>query len=117
MAAGTATGQPTAVTASYTVTAIYSGDAIYRSSTNTLVVGSGVNPTPPTLSSGVSGNQLTLSWPADRTGWSLQTQTNSRTVGLSTNWVLVPGSTTNNHVIVPIDPKNPTVFYRLQYAP
>ena len=115
--AGTATGKPTAVPASYTLTAIYSGDGTYRSSTNTLVVGSGVNPTPPTLSSGVSGNQLTLSWPADRIGWSLQSQTNSRSVGLSTNWFDVAGSTTNNQVVIPIDPKNPTVFYRLQYAP
>jgi hypothetical protein len=79
-------------------------------------VGSGVNPTPPPLTSSVSGNQLTLSWPADRIGWSLQAQTNGLGAGLSTNWVTI-GYEDTNTATIPINPANPTVFFRLQYAP
>jgi hypothetical protein len=104
VASGVANSTPTAVPASYTITAIYSGDGTYRSSTNTLVVGSGVNPTPPLLTSSISGNQLTLSWPADRTGW-------------STNWFPVVGSTATNQMTFTINPANPTVFFRMQYTP
>jgi hypothetical protein len=43
----------------------------------------------------------------------LETQTNSPGVGLGTNWVTVAGSTATNHVVVPIDPSNGSVFYRL----
>jgi hypothetical protein len=59
----------------------------------------------------VSGNLLDISWPAS--GGRLQTQTNSPGVGLGTNWVTVPGSTTTNRVVVPIDTANGSVFYRL----
>ena len=58
---------------------------------------------------------LTLSWPADHTGWQLQTQANSLSAGINTNWVNVVGSTTTNKVVVPINPINGTVFYRLVY--
>ena len=111
---GSANSTPTAVPASYTLTAIYSGDGIYASSTNTLVV-VGVNATPTNLVSSVSGGVLTLSWPADHTGWTLQAQTNSLSTGLGTNWVTVTGSTATNKVIQAIDPANPAVFYRLKY--
>jgi fibronectin type 3 domain-containing protein len=76
-----------------------------------------INPNPTTITTSLSGNQLTLLWPADHTGWTLQSQTNSLTVGLSTNWVNVPGSTTTNQVIVTVDPTQPTVFYQLEYTP
>ena len=59
----------------------------------------------------VSGNLLDISWPV--AGGRLQTQTNSPGVGIGTNWVTVPGSTTTNRVVVPIDPANGSVFYRL----
>jgi len=63
------------------------------------------------LTAQVSGNLLDLSWPV--AGGRLQTQTNSLGVGLGTNWVTVPGSTATNHVVVPIDPADGTVFFRL----
>jgi glucose/arabinose dehydrogenase len=63
------------------------------------------------LTAKVSGNLLDISWPV--AGGSLQSQTNSPGVGISTNWVTVPGSTATNHVVVPIDPANGSVFYRL----
>ncbi|HEU5396457.1 MAG TPA: hypothetical protein VFV81_04765, partial [Verrucomicrobiae bacterium] len=62
-----------------------------------------------------SGSALTLSWPVDHTGWTLQSQTNTLGVGLGTNWVDVPGSTTTNTVVIPIGPRNGSVFFRLKY--
>ena len=58
-----------------------------------------------------TGNTLDISWPI--AGASLQIQTNTLSAGLGTNWVTLPGSTTTNRIIVPIDPANGTVFYRL----
>lgn len=66
-----------------------------------------------TITSTFSGGNLTLTWPADETGWQLQVQTNSLSVGLSNNWVAVPNSTTTNQVIIPVDNTQGVVFYRL----
>jgi autotransporter-associated beta strand protein len=55
------------------------------------------------------GTTLSLSWSS---GWKLQVQTNSLSVGLGSNWVtLTDGTTTSTNV--PIVPSNPSVFYRL----
>jgi hypothetical protein len=116
IANGTANGTPTAVPASYSVTAIYSGDATYIGSTNTLVVGTGVNPTPAAIITSVSGNHLTLTWPADHTGWTLQAQTNALNASLSpNNWHDVAGSTATNQAVITISPASPTVFYRMKF--
>jgi hypothetical protein len=74
-----------------------------------------VNTNPPTLAASQSGNSLTLSWPPDHAGWRLMAQTNQLNVGLSNNWVTVPGTTNALSYTVPIVATNPTVFYRLQY--
>lgn len=74
-----------------------------------------VNTTPTNLMSSTSGGNLTLTWPGDHIGWTLQVQTNSRAVGLNTNWFSVTGSAATNQVAVAIDPATPTVFYRLVY--
>jgi autotransporter-associated beta strand protein len=81
----------------------------------TLRVVSTVNTTPTNITAVVSGNQLNLSWPADHTGWRLQVQTNTVSVGLRSNWVDVAGSTTVNSISVTINPANGTVFYRMVY--
>ena len=77
------------------------------------VVGVATNPT--NITSSVSGNVLTLSWPADHIGWRLQTQTNSLSAGLGSGWTDVPGSTSVDSVSVTINPANGTVFYRMVY--
>jgi autotransporter-associated beta strand protein len=74
-----------------------------------------VNKTPTNMTAQVSGNQLTLSWPADRIGWRLQGQTNAPSVGLWTNWVDVPNTATNNSYTVTINPTNGSAFYRMVY--
>jgi autotransporter-associated beta strand protein len=88
----------------------------YITGTGSLVVPSAVNTNPTNITYTVSGSTLTLSWPADHTGWTLQAQTNNASTGLTTSgWVDVPGSTSVNSVIVNIDPTKPTVFYRMKY--
>lgn len=78
------------------------------------VVGDGVNPTPANITVSAVGGNLTLTWPLDRTGWTLQVQTNTAAVGLSNNWVDVPGSTMTNVVTFPVDGANDGVFFRLK---
>jgi hypothetical protein len=83
----------------------------------TLSVVSGMNPNPTNITASVSGNVLTLFWPLDHTGWTLQCQTNVLGAGLNPNagaWTPVPGSTSVNTTNITIDPSQPTVFYRLK---
>lgn len=63
------------------------------------------------LTAKVSGDALDISWPV--AGGRLELQTNNPGVGIGTNWVTLPGSTETNHVVVPIDSTNGSVFYRL----
>jgi fibronectin-binding autotransporter adhesin len=74
-----------------------------------------VNTTPTNITATFGGGNVTLAWPASHTGWTLQVQTNSRSVGLNTNWFNVAGSAATNQVSMPVDPLNPTVFFRLAY--
>ena len=74
-----------------------------------------VNTNPTNLTAVVSNNVVVISWPTDHTGWHLQVQTNSTSVGVSGNWVTVPGSDLVNSLNFPIDPNNGTVFFRMTY--
>jgi autotransporter-associated beta strand protein len=87
----------------------------YLAGPGSLLVPSTVATNPTNIVAEVSGGNLNLSWPADHTGWRLETQTNSLSVGLNTNWSTWPGSTTTNAVSVPINSVDPTVFFRLVY--
>jgi fibronectin type 3 domain-containing protein len=76
----------------------------------------GARPTsfsPTQLSFARTGNQFELNWPADHTGWQLQSQTNSLPAGLGTNWVNVTGSEQTNHVVWPMNAADGAVFFRL----
>jgi alpha-L-arabinofuranosidase len=57
--------------------------------------------------------QLQFSWPTDHTGWQLQSQTNSLSGGLGTNWVDVPASIQTNQMTVSLDSTDASVFFRL----
>jgi hypothetical protein len=98
---------------SYTVIGTINNTNYKGSATNTLVINSAVV-TPPLIASSVSGNQMTLSWPTNYTGWWLQAQTNSLEVGLWTNWVDLASSTATNTIKFTIDPKQPVVLFRLR---
>jgi len=71
------------------------------------VIAGGVTPVP--INYSLNGNQLTLNWSG--TGWHLLAQTNSASVGLSTNWV-DSGITTSPYTIT-VDPQKGAVFFRL----
>ncbi len=66
----------------------------------------------PKLEVAVSPNSISLSWPMTYTSYILQGQTNSLSVGLSTNWAPVPG-VADNSVTIPIVPSNGSSFFRL----
>jgi hypothetical protein len=72
---------------------------------------------PTNITAMVSGNQLTLTWPATHLGWILQSQTNVLSVGLTTptnTWFDVAGSEGSATNVININAANPTVFYRLR---
>jgi hypothetical protein len=91
-----------------------SWDTSHLTTDGTLRVGS-VNTSPTSITAVLSGNQLSLSWPADHLGWHLQAQTNSLSTGLSANWVDLPGTAGVTNVNFTVDPANGTVFFRLTY--
>ena len=81
----------------------------------TLSITNAINTSPTNIVFAATNNNLYLTWPTDHVGWQLQAQTNSLSVGLGTNWVNVTGSAATNQVIVPVNPGNGSVFYRLIY--
>jgi hypothetical protein len=62
-----------------------------------------------------SGTNLTLSWPSNYTGWTLQGQNNAPGKGFTTNWTRISSSTTTNQLIIPIKATNGSAFFRLVY--
>ncbi len=78
----------------------------------TVTGGTPTTPTDLTLAVTAPGS-LTLSWPIEYIGWSIEAQTNSISTGLSTNWHKVPGAETVNVLNIPVDPANGTVFFRM----
>jgi autotransporter-associated beta strand protein len=87
----------------------------YITSTGSLLVSSAIASNPTNITFSVSGGTLSLSWPADHLGWILQSQTNSLSVGLSTNWVDVTGSAAITSTNIAISAGVPTAFYRLRH--
>ena len=86
----------------------------YGTNITVITLVSPINPTPTNIVFSVSGTNLTLSWPPDYTGWTLQSQTNDASSGISTNWVDVVNSATTNQVIVPLNTTNGSVFFRMR---
>lgn len=68
------------------------------------------------IATAVTNNVLNLSWPADHLGWGLWSQTNLLSRGLGTNWYALPNSMASNNATIPINPANPSVFFRLTYG-
>jgi len=69
---------------------------------------------PPTLNVSQTGNNLQFTWTGS--GYKLQAQTNSLSVGISNNWGDYPGGGTSP-VSVTIDSANGSVFFRLISTP
>ena len=70
---------------------------------------------PVALAPVVSAGKFNLAWPANQIGWQLQSQVNALAVGLSNNWVVVPGSTLTNQVSLPLHSTEPAEFFRLVF--
>jgi hypothetical protein len=81
--------------------------------TNGIVAVVQVPLTPPTLTTVNTNGTLNFSWEKSHLGYQLQRQTNSLSVGISTNWTPIAGSEYTNGWSVSISQTNPTVFYRL----
>ncbi|HLX72929.1 MAG TPA: kelch repeat-containing protein, partial [Verrucomicrobiae bacterium] len=67
----------------------------------------------PTIMTVFNGTNLQLSWPTNCLGWQLGAQTNPSGMGLGPSWFPVVGSTATNQFLIPINPANGSVFYRL----
>jgi autotransporter-associated beta strand protein len=87
----------------------------FNSTSGVLSVVPAVATNPTNIVAVFSGGVLTLSWPADHTGWRLQVQTNSLDTGLGTSWFDVPEAAITNLLGIPVDPNSESVFYRLIY--
>jgi hypothetical protein len=86
----------------------------YGESTNSAQVSAlPTSSAPPRFGFAALDHQLQLNWPADHTGWQLQSQTNSLAGGLGTNWINVGGSDQTNQMSVSSNPANGAVFFRL----
>ena len=75
-----------------------------------------VNTTPTNITTLVNSDSLVLTWPEDRTGWTLQT--NSAGVSVDGAWFDYPpdtGSRDVNQVTFTIDRTKTNVFFRLVY--
>jgi autotransporter-associated beta strand protein len=72
-----------------------------------------VSSTPPPITWGVSGNTLTLSWPADHLGW--LAQSNAVGVASPATWFTIPGSQATTTLNLTVDPAQPQVFFRLRH--
>jgi fibronectin-binding autotransporter adhesin len=75
-----------------------------------VVNGPATNPINITFS--VSGNTLTLSWPADHQGWFVQS--NSVSIVSTSAWFDIPGSQSVTSLNLPINPAQSTLFFRMR---
>jgi autotransporter-associated beta strand protein len=112
-----ATYNPTGSSGSFNTTPIITGAGLASGNVGAISTGGGnvkLVVTPPLkIAFTNSGNVLTLSWPVGYLGSQLQIQTNSLAVGLSTNWVTLPGSGSVTSMKFTNNPANGSVFYRL----
>jgi len=79
------------------------------------IVTSTINPNPTNITFQVGSGNLTLSWPADHTGWTLQS--NALDLGNASDWFDYPPSTGSrdvNQVVIPLSSANTNVFFRLK---
>jgi autotransporter-associated beta strand protein len=72
-----------------------------------------VNTNPTNITAVVTGNSLSLTWPGDHLGWTLQT--NSVDLANTNYWFAYPGSASVTNVNITINPAKTNVFFRLVY--
>ncbi|MBC8096947.1 MAG: autotransporter-associated beta strand repeat-containing protein, partial [Akkermansiaceae bacterium] len=72
-----------------------------------------VNTNPTNITATVSGDTLSLTWPGDHLGWTLQT--NSVSLADPGQWFVYPGSALVTNVNITLDASKTNVFFRLVY--
>lgn len=87
----------------------------FNAASGVLSAASSIASNPTNITFTISGGTMLLAWPADHLGWLLQSQTNSLSTGLGTNWVDWPGSDAVVATNLTINAANPTVFFRLRH--
>jgi hypothetical protein len=63
----------------------------------------------------ISPTNFSLTWPADHTGWRLESQTNPLAIGLGSNWAAVAGAAATNALNIPVGHTNGVVAFRMVY--
>ena len=79
------------------------------------VVSVDTHPTEGSFTFQVGGGNLTLSWPSDHLGWTLQS--NAIDLGNTSDWFDYPpdtGSRNVNQAVIPLSSANTNVFFRLK---
>jgi hypothetical protein len=76
----------------------------------TITIG-GVSPIPPTITFSSTGTSMSVSWPPNHLGWTLQTNAVSLTA--TNQWFPYPNSQTVTNVTIPIQKNKSPVFLRL----
>ena len=80
------------------------------------VVTSTIATNPTNITFSVSGGSLTMTWPSDHTGWTLQS--NAVNIAVPGDWFDYPASTGSrdvNQVTIPVSGTSSNVFFRLKY--
>ena len=88
-------------------------DPAYLTGTGSLQVSPTVATNPTNIIFGVTGTSLSLSWPADHKGWTLQT--NAVGVASPAAWFPYPGSSGVTNVTITIEPAITNLYFRLVY--
>jgi hypothetical protein len=96
-----------------TITYVWNNKLAIDGTIQVLSGASPVNTSRTNITAVFSGNTLDLSWPADHTGWTLQT--NSVGITSTGSWFPLAGSAATNHVVITVDQTKGNVFYRLVY--
>jgi autotransporter-associated beta strand protein len=100
---------------SFSITSLTPGQIVTWNTSNLAVNGtvSVATITPVSMTSSLSGNQLTLSWPPNQLGVTLQT--NAVGVTATSSWFPVAGSSGVTNVVLTVDRNRTNVFFRLVY--
>jgi hypothetical protein len=89
------------------------GGAMFMS--NGIVNIKALTTTPTNITVTITSNLWAFSWPSNYVGWRLEGQTNKINVGISNNWVNIPGANLTNRIFIRTAPTNDAVFFRMAH--
>jgi hypothetical protein len=109
----TGTNTPTTPVGSYPITGsgLTASNYLFVQAAGNATALTIVSSTPVTVTVAQSGNQLTIGWPADYLGYTLET--NAADISNPADWFPYTGSTGATSETITIDPSQTNVFFRL----